>query len=113
MGTVEIVIIIAVLVALALLFRTGLTAYFIAPLGIIIGLLSKGADPVLPRQARFGVILGVIALVANTLVLGFTFVQFSRMLSDPVQREILNETIYKQTGLTLDDLIQRAGNLIR
>jgi hypothetical protein len=35
------------------------------------------------------------------------------MLSDPVQREILNETIYKQTGLTLDDLIQRAGNLIR
>jgi hypothetical protein len=97
----------------AVVFRTGLTAYFIAPLGIIIGLLSKGADPVLPRQARFGVILGVIALVANTLVLGFTFVQFSRMLSDPVQREILNETIYKQTGLTLDDLIQRAGNLIR
>jgi hypothetical protein len=97
----------------AVVFRTGLTAYFIAPLGIIIGLLSRGADPALPRQARFGVILGVIALVANTLVLGITVVQFTRMLSDPVQRDILNETFYKQTGLTLDDLMQRAGNLIR
>ena len=97
----------------AVVFRTVLTCYFTAPLGIIIALLSRGADPVLPKRARYGVILCVIALVANTIVLGFTFVQFSRMLSDPVQREILSETIYKQTGLSLDDLMQRAGNLIR
>lgn len=97
----------------ATVFMTGLTCYFIAPLGIIIALISKGADPALPRQAKVAVIICTIALAANTLLLGFTIFQFTKMLADPVQRELLNETLYKQYGLTLDDFLQRAGNLLR
>ncbi len=94
-------------------FMTGLTCYFIAPLSIIIALISRGADPVLPRQAKTAVLISVIALAVNTVLLGFTFIQFTKMLADPVQRELLNETLYKQYGLTLDDFLQRAGNLLR
>lgn len=77
----------------------------LASLAIIFAVLSKGGNLRFSRQARIAVILGVIAIVINVLFLGFSLATMKSILTDPEGRQQLSDILYRQYGMTLDELL--------
>lgn len=77
----------------------------LASLAIIFAVLSKGGNLRFSRQARIAVILGVIAIVINVLFLGYSLATMKSILTDPEGRQQLSDILYRQYGMTLDELL--------
>lgn len=77
----------------------------LASLAIVFAVLSKGRNLRFSRLARIAAILGVIAIVINVLFLGYSYVTMKAILTDPEGRQQLSDILYRQYGLTLDELL--------
>ena len=82
---------------------------FLAPcilgsMAVVFAVLSKGGNLRFSRRARAAAILGTAAIVINVALFGFTLVAMKELLSDPQGRQQINDLLYRQSGMTLDEL---------
>ncbi len=84
-----------------------LLPFILAPVSIMLAILSKGSQEKMTPIARRAVRFALTGLVVNTIMTGYTAVSAIRMIRDPERRELLNETTYNLYGYTFDDLMEQ------
>ena len=84
-----------------------LLPFILAPVSIMLAILSKGSQEKMTPTARRAVRFALTGLVVNTIMTGYTAVSAIRMIRDPERRELLNETTYNLYGYTFDDLMEQ------
>ena len=84
-----------------------LLPFILAPVSIMLAILSKGNQEKMTPTARRAVRFALTGLVVNTIMTGYTAVSAIRMIRDPERRELLNETTYNLYGYTFDDLMEQ------
>ena len=86
-------------------FMTVIIPYILAPVSIVLAVISKSDDRKISKMSRNAVILSVIALVANTAIVGTTYYS---MFTNPELRQQVNSVAEQMYGYSLDDLIEAA-----
>jgi len=84
-----------------------LLPYVLAPVSIMLAILSKGSQDKMTATARRAVRFAITGLIVNTIMTGYTAVSAIQMIRDPQRRELLNETTYSLYGYTFDDLLSQ------
>lgn len=98
---------------LAAVFRAGIFPYIFGVLGLLFALLSRGRDRGYKPAARRALVIAAGALILNTAFLAYSYYNIYKILQDPVQRELLSQQVYEQTGLTLDDMLSQFRSFFR
>ena len=102
--------------AACILSLLALTSFFFFPVGgpsllgsiaVVFAVLSKGGNLKFSRRARFAFLMGMGAIVFNVLYMLAAFRTLRETLADPTARQQLNDIIYRQYGITLDELLQQ------
>lgn len=76
-------------------------------IAVVFAVLSKGGNLKFSRRARIAFLLGMGAIVFNVLYMWAAFRTLRETLADPAGRQQLNDIIYRQYGITLDELLQQ------
>ena len=81
--------------------------FIFASMAIVFAVLSKGGNMKFSRIGRIAFCLGIAAIIINIVYLWYAVRTLSETLSDPAARAQLNETLYRQYGMTLDELLEQ------
>ncbi len=75
-------------------------------MAIVFAILSKGGNLRFSKRGKSAFILGAAAIVINIIYLCYAFKSVSATLADPIAREQLSQTLYRQYGMTLDEVLE-------
>ena len=76
-------------------------------MAIVLAFISKGSSLKLSSQGRAAVLLGFVGIIINVFYLGIAVRTMQTMLSEPDGRQYLNDLLYQQYGMTLEELFSR------
>jgi len=62
-------------------------------------------------QGRAAVVLGIVGIVMNVFYLGIALKTMQTMLTEPDGRQYLNDLLYQQYGMTLEELFSKFPSL--
>lgn len=79
--------------------------FFLGSMAIVFAVLSKGGNPGFSKRGKRAVILGVTAIVINIVYLFYAFKTVRGLLADPAGRQQINDLLYRQYGVTLEELM--------
>lgn len=80
-------------------------------MAIVFAVLSKGRSLRFSKRARRGAVLGGAAIVINMVYLVFALKTLRELLADPSGRQQISDLLYRQYGLTLDELLPQLERL--
>ena len=81
--------------------------FIFASMAIVFAVLSKGGNMKFSRVGRIAFCLGIAAIILNIVYAWYAVRTLNETLSDPAARAQLNETLYRQYGMTLDELLEQ------
>ena len=81
--------------------------FIFASMAIVFAVLSKGGNMKFSRIGKIAFCLGIAAIIINIVYLWYAVRTLSETLSDPTARAQLNETLYRQYGMTLDEPLEQ------
>ncbi len=79
--------------------------FLLGSMAIIFAVLSKGRNLRFSRRGLVAAILGAAAIIINAVFLVITLSTLKEMLADPAGRQQLSDMLYRQYGITLDELL--------
>lgn len=79
--------------------------YVLAPVAIVLAILSRGGQQRAPGPAGIATVLSVIALILNTIIIAFTVLTVVHALQDPSELSQINDYLYQHYGVTLQELL--------
>lgn len=85
--------------------------FLFGSMSIVFAVLSKGGSLRFSRRGRLALLLGLAGILLNIVYLIFALRTVQTMLSDPSLRQQLSELIYRQYGMTLDELMPELSQL--
>lgn len=80
-------------------------------LAIMFAVLSKGGNLHFTKRGRTAMLLGIAAIVINIAYLVIAFFMTKELLTDPAGRQQISDMLYRQYGLTLDELLPQIPGL--
>ncbi len=81
--------------------------FIFGSMAIVFAVLSKGGNMKFSRVGRIAFCLGIAAIILNIVYAWYAVRTLNETLSDPAARAQLNETLYRQYGMTLDELLEQ------
>lgn len=81
--------------------------FILGSLAMVYAILSKGGNLKFSRRGRNAFLLGAVAIVLNIGYLVFSYQSLRLLLTDPSGRQQINDLLYQQYGMTLDELLQQ------
>ena len=85
--------------------------FLFGSMSIVLAVLSKGGSLHFSRRGRQALLLGLAGILINIAYLGFALSTVRTMLADPSLRQQLSDLIYRQYGMTLDELMPELSRL--
>ena len=79
--------------------------FLLGSMSVIFAVLSKGGNLRFSRRGRIAAFLGAAAIIINVIYLVIALTTLKEMLADPVGRQQLSDLLYRQYGITLDELL--------
>ena len=83
-----------------------LVPLILAPIAVVLAVLSKGAGRTFSPAARRAVIFAAVGIGVNLLITVFTFRSALQLMKEPAYREQLNHMTENMYGYTYDELIE-------
>ncbi|MBR2728822.1 MAG: hypothetical protein Q4C02_00275 [Eubacteriales bacterium] len=80
-------------------------------MAIVLAIISKGGSLKMSSQGRAAVVLGIVGIVMNVFYLGIALKTMQTMLTEPDGRQYLNDLLYQQYGMTLEELFSKFPSL--
>lgn len=80
-------------------------------MAIVFAVLSKGGSQRFSKRGKRAVILGATAIVINLVYVVFAFKTVRTLLADPAGRQEISDMLYRQYGVTLEELLPELKNV--
>lgn len=79
--------------------------FLLGSMAIMFAVLSKGGNLRFSRRGLIAAALGTAAIIINVVYLTLALSTLKEMLADPAGRQQLSDMLYRQYGITLDELL--------
>jgi hypothetical protein len=81
--------------------------FLLGSMAMVFAYMSKGGNLRMSKRGRTAFFLGLAAVIINVVYMGLAFRTMNVMLTDPEGRQQLNDILYRQYGMTLDELLSQ------
>ena len=95
----------------ATFFLPAVAPFFLGSMAIVFAVLSKGGSQRFSKRGKRAVILGATAIVMNLVYVVFAFKTVRTLLADPAGRQEISDMLYRQYGVTLEELLPELKNV--
>ena len=95
----------------ATFFLPAVAPFFLGSMAIVFAVLSKGGSQRFSKRGERAVILGATAIVINLVYVVFAFKTVRTLLADPAGRQEISDMLYRQYGVTLEELLPELKNV--
>lgn len=79
--------------------------FLLGSMAVVFAVLSKGRNLRFSKRGLAAAALGILAIIINVVYLTIALSTLKEMLEDPAGRQQLSDMLYRQYGVTLDELL--------
>ena len=92
-------------------FLPAVAPFFLGSMAIVFAVLSKGGNTGFSKRGKRAVILGLMAIIINLVYVVIAFKTVRSLLADPAGRQQIDDILYRQYGVTLEEMLPELSNL--